>query len=99
MSISVRTASMTINPIANEASNGRVYFSTDIMEPVNYNVEFSSEGGNNPKHLESAFKKAYEDGEAVEISYSQKKGRFGTSFVVYDLKPAKPVISAPQMNK
>ena len=46
MSISIRTASMTITPNVNEASNGRTYFSTDVMEPVNYNVEFSSEGGN-----------------------------------------------------
>lgn len=87
MSISIRTASMTITPTVNESSNGRTYFSTDVMEPVNYNVEFSPEGGHNPKHLESVFKKAHEDGEAVDITFSQKKGRFGTSFVVYDVKP------------
>lgn len=91
MSIQVRTASMTITPNVNEAANGKTYFSTDVMEPVNYNVEFSSEGGNNPKHLEMAYKKACDDGEAVDITFSQKKGRFGTSFVVYDVKPVKAV--------
>lgn len=97
MSISIRTASMTITPNVNEASNGRTYFSTDVMEPVNYNVEFSPEGGNNPKHLEAAFKKASEDGEAVDITFSQKKGRFGTSFVVYDVKPVKSLNNSPKL--
>lgn len=91
MSIQVRTASMVITPNVNEAANGKTYFSTDVMEPVNYNVEFSDGGGNNPKHLELAYKKAYDDGEAVDINYSQKKGRFGTSFVIYDVKPIKPL--------
>lgn len=94
MSIQVRTASMVITPNVNEAANGKTYFSTDVMEPVNYNVEFSSEGGNNPKHLELAYKKAHDDGEAVDITFSQKKGRFGTSFVIYDVKPVKPLIKS-----
>ena len=94
MSISIRTASMTITPTVNESSNGRTYFSTDVMEPVNYNVEFSPEGGHNPKHLEAVFKKAHEDGDAVDITFSQKKGRFGTSFVVYDVKPIKSPVMA-----
>lgn len=96
MSISLRTASMVISPHVNESSNGKTYFSTDVMEPVNYTVEFSADGGNNPKQLELLFKDAYENGEAVDISYIQKKGRFGTSFVVFDIKPIKPLNTAPK---
>lgn len=92
MSIQVRTASMTVTPNVNESANGKTYFSTDVMEPVNYNVEFSAEGGHNPKHLETLYKKAHEDGEAIDITFSQKKGRFGTSFVIYDIKPFKQFI-------
>ena len=89
MSIQLRTATMTIAPRVNEGSNGKVYFSTDVMEPVNYNVEFSGDGGHNPKHLEQFYKKAYDDGQSVDIIYTQKKTRFGSSFVVYDIKPVK----------
>tara|TARA_B100000809_G_C15062216_1_gene502784 strand:+ start:664 stop:951 length:288 start_codon:yes stop_codon:yes gene_type:complete len=93
MSIQVRTASMLINPIVNESANGRTYYSTDVMEPVNYNVEFSNGGGNNPKHLEQAFRQAHENGEPIDITFSQKNGRFGTTFVIYDIKAQKPAIN------
>lgn len=95
MSIQLRTATMPITPIVNESSNGKTYFSTDVMEPVNYNVEFSAEAGNNPKHLEQAFKQAHENGESIDITFSQKKGRFGTTFIIYDIKAQKPVVSKP----
>lgn len=96
MSIQIRTASMAIFPVVNESSNGKVYFSTDVMEPVNYSIEFSNEGGHNPKHLEELFRKAHDNGENIEIVFSQKKGRFGTSFVVYDIKPSKPLAQPTQ---
>jgi hypothetical protein len=92
MSIQVRTASMTITPTVNDSANGKTYYSTDVMEPVNYNVEFSSEGGHKTKHLEERYRQAADDGEALDIVFSQKKGRFGTSFVIYDIKPAKPTV-------
>lgn len=89
MSIQVRTASMAITPVVNDSANGKTYFSTDVMEPVNYNVEFSSEGGHNTKHLEELYRQAADNGETLDITFSQKKGRFGTSFVIYDIKPVK----------
>ena len=92
MSIQVRTASMAITPVVNDSANGKTYFSTDVMEPVNYNVEFSSEGGHKTKHLEELYRQAADNGESVDIVFSQKKGRFGTSFVIYDIKPVKALI-------
>lgn len=96
MSIQVRTATMTVTPKVNESSNGKTYFSTDVMEPVNYNVEFSGEGGHNPKHLEALYKKADEEGEALDITFIQKKGRFGTTLVIFDMKPFKPFTPMPK---
>lgn len=87
--INVRTADMVITPNVTESSNGRKYYSTDVMEPVNYNVEFSGEGGQNPKHLEALYEKYAEEGTDIEIKFSQKKGRFGQVFVIYDVKPVK----------
>ena len=55
MSIQVRTASMAILPQSNESANGRVYRSTEVMEPVSYNVEFSDEGGTPAPQLEALF--------------------------------------------
>lgn len=93
MSIQIRTASMAITPVVNESANGKTYFSTDVMEPVNYAVEFSSEGGHNPKHLEQLYRQAADDGENIDITFSQKKTRWGTAFVIYDIKLVKPLIS------
>lgn len=87
--INVRTADMVITPVVSESSNGRKYYSTDVMEPVSYNVEFSLEGGQNPKHLEALYEKCANEGTDVEIKFSQKKGRFGQVFVIYDVKPVK----------
>lgn len=88
--INVRTADMVITPSVTESSNGRKYYTTDVMEPVSYNVEFSLEGGQNPKHLEALYEKCANEGTDVEIKFSQKKGRFGQVFVIYDIKPIKP---------
>ena len=87
MSIQVRTADMIIMPSSNESSNGRVYRTTDVMEPVSYNVEFSDEGGIPAPQLEALFDEFAKKRESVEIKFSQKKGRFGQVFVVYDIKP------------
>lgn len=87
--INVRTADMVISPIVSESSSGKKYHSTDVMEPVSYNVEFSGEGGHEPKQLQALYEKCAEDGVDVEIKFSQKKGRFGQVFVIYDIKPLK----------
>lgn len=94
MSVSVRTSTTTIYPIAHKSKDGdRVYCSTEIMEPKNYNIEFSPDGGKNPRHLQAAFEKYANDGIEVDITYSLKNGRFGQVFVVYDLKPFSPAKS------
>ena len=89
MSINVRTASMPIRPKAYTNDKGRTYCSADVIEPVSYDIEFSPEAGNDPKQLEALFIDAAEKGEEIEINFSQKKGRFGTAFVVYDIKAQK----------
>ena len=96
MSVSVRTSNTTIYPIANKSKDGdRVYCSTEIMEPKSYNIEFSPDGGHNPKHLQAVFEQCAFDGVEVEINYTLKNGRFGQVFVVYDLKPVKSTTKAP----
>lgn len=94
MSIQVRTADMVIMPVSNESSNGRVYRSTDVMEPVNYQVEFSDEGGIPVPQLEALYDEYAKKRESVEINFSQKKGRYGQVFVIYGIKPVNknPVI-------
>ena len=92
MSIQVRTASMAITPVVNDSANGKTYFSTDVMEPVSYKVAFSSEGGHKPQYLEELYRQAADNGESLDITFSQKQGRFGAEFVVYDIKPVKALI-------
>lgn len=57
------------------------------MEPKSYNIEFSPDGGHNPKQLQAVFEKCAQDGIEVDINYMLKNGRFGQVFVVFDLKP------------
>ena len=95
MSIQVRTADMIIMPSSNESSNGRVYRSTDVMEPVTYNVEFSDEGGIPAPQLEALFDDYAKKRQSVEIKFSQKKGRFGQVFVIYDVKPVNKPVNKP----
>lgn len=98
MSVSVRTSNTTIYPIANKSKDGdRVYCSTEIMEPKSYNIEFSPDGGQNPRQMQAVFEKCAEDGVEVDITYSLKNGRFGQVFVVYELMPKKVAksITAP----
>lgn len=92
MSVSVRTSNTTIYPIANK-SKDKVYCSTEIMEPKQYNIEFSPDGGNNPKQMQAVFENCASQGVEVEINYSLKNGRFGQVFVVYDLKPVNKKVS------
>lgn len=87
MAINVRTAKSTIYPKVSEGKNGKKYFSTEIMEPVTYDIEFSPEGGNNPKQMEAVFEQCSNDGIELDIEYSLKNGRFGQSYVIYDVKP------------
>lgn len=88
MSVSVRTSTTTIYPIAHPSKDGsRVYCSTEIMEPKSYNIEFSPDGGKNPKQMQEVFERCAADGVEVEINYALKNGRFGQVFVVFDLKP------------
>lgn len=90
MSVSVRTSNTTIYPIANKSKDGdKTYCSTEIMEPKSYNIEFSPDGGNNPKQMQAVFEQCAKDGIELEINYSLKNGRFGQVFVVYDLKPVR----------
>lgn len=91
MSVSVRTSNTTIYPVAHPSKDGdRMYYSTEIMEPKNYNIEFSPDGGNNPKQMQAVFEQCANEGVEVDINYSLKNGRFGQVFVVYDIKPIKP---------
>lgn len=79
---------LSLNPIANKSKDGeKVYCSTEIMEPKQYNIEFSPDGGNNPKQMQAVFEHCASQGVEVEINYSLKNGRFGQAFVVYDVKP------------
>lgn len=88
MSVSVRTSNTTIYPITAKSKDGeRTYYQTEIMEPKQYNIEFSPDGGNNPKQMQAVFEVCANDGVEVDINYSLKNGRFGQSFVVYDIKP------------
>ena len=41
--------------------------------------------------MQAVFEQCADDGNEVNITYSTKKGRFGEVFVVYDIKPVKPV--------
>lgn len=88
MSVSVRTSNITIYPVAKKSKDGtKTYCSTEIMEPKEYIVEFSPDGGNNPKQMQAVFEQCANQGVDVEIHYTTKEGRWGSVFVVYDLKP------------
>lgn len=92
MSVSVRTSNTNIYPMTSKSKDGeKTYYKTEIMEPKEYNIEFSPDGGNNPKQMQAVFEQCAIDGVEVDINYSLKNGRFGQVFVVYDLKPFKPV--------
>lgn len=88
MNVSVRTSNTTIYPVVGKSKDGtKTYCSTEIMEPKQYNIEFSPDGGNNPKQMESIFEQCANQGIEVEINYSLKNGHWGQVFVVYELKP------------
>lgn len=90
MSVSMRTASMSVYPQVYRKDD-RVFCSTEITEPKSYNVEFSPDGGNNPKQMQAVYEQCADSGQEVEITYTMKNGRFGQSFVVYAVTPVKPV--------
>ena len=94
MSVSVRTSSTTIYPKFYESDKGKRYHSTELMEPVNYNIEFSPDGGNNPAQMQAIFENCADNGLEVVIDYSLKNGRFGQVFVVYAVKPLPKKTSA-----
>lgn len=89
MSVSVRTSNTTIYPMANKSKDGdKFYYKTELMEPKEYNIEFSPDGGNNPKQMQAVFEQCAAQGAEVDINYSLKVDRWGKqSFVVYDIKP------------
>lgn len=94
MTVSARTSNTTIYPMTSKSKDGeRTYYQTEIMEPKQYSIEFSPDGGNSPKQMQAVFETCAKDGVEVDINYSLKNGRFGQVFVVYDLKPVK---SAPK---
>lgn len=90
MSVSVRTrtSNLTIYPTVSHSQDGkRTYYKTEIIEPKEYAIEFSPDGGNNPKQMQAIYEQCANDGVEVDINYSLKNGRFGQIFVVYDIKP------------
>ncbi|RKW41966.1 MAG: hypothetical protein D8B60_05560 [Moraxella sp.] len=91
MSVSLRTSSLLIYPMVSLGKDDTKYYKTEITEPKEYNIEFSPDGGNNPKQMQAIFEKCAQDGVEVDIVYVLKNGRFGQSFVVYDIKPKAPV--------
>lgn len=94
MSIQLRTSTVSVYPMSNTSNNGVTYRSANVLEPVSYNMEFSSDGGKNPKQLEALYDKCAEDGLEVELVIAQgvKKGRYNSAFVVFDVKP---LVSTP----
>lgn len=99
MSITARSSNLVIYPIANKAKDSdKIYYSTEIMEPRSYNIEFSPDGGKNPKQMQALFEKCAEDGIEVDITYILKNTKWGQVFVVYDLEPkqAKPTPQTPK---
>lgn len=87
MSVSVRTATMSIHPQVYEGKNGKV-FSADVMEPKNYRFVFSAEGGTPIPQMQALLERCYETGQEVDITFSQKTDNWGKqSFVIYGVNP------------
>lgn len=88
--ISLRTSTTIIAPQTAQSKDGsRTYYQTEVMEPKQYAIEFSADGGQNVKQMQAIFEQCAHDGTDLEIKYMIKNGRFGMVFVVYDLKPVK----------
>lgn len=89
--ISLRTSTTIIAPQTAQSKDGsRTYYQTEVMEPKQYTVEFSPDGGQNVKQMQAVFEQCATDGIDLEIKYMIKNGRFGLVYVVFDLKPMKP---------
>lgn len=92
MSITMRTAKMDINPkYYHSEKTGKDNFSCDLVEPVNYPISFSPDGGTPIAQMQAVMKQCADNGEPVEISFVQSKDNWGKqSLTVYDVKPLKP---------
>lgn len=90
MSVSMRTAKLTIIPKYYEDKTGRNRFSADVVEPVTYPVNLSPEGGIPVPQLEAVLKNCADNFEPVEITYVMGKDNWGKqSLTVFAVEPDK----------
>ncbi|WP_338755786.1 hypothetical protein WDM69_04420 [Moraxella lincolnii] len=100
MSISLRTAKMTIVPKYYEDKQGKKRFSADIIEPVNYPINLSHEGGNSIPQLEALLQQCADDYAPVEITYVMGKDNWGKqSLTLFDAVPEKKPVNPTHNNK
>lgn len=88
--ISMRTAKMTIMPKYYEDKTGKKRLSADIVEPVNYPLNLSHEGGIAIQQLESLLVDCADKFIPVEITYIVGKDNWGKqSLTVFNAMPEK----------
>lgn len=89
MSVSMRTAKMTVIPKYYE-KDGKKRFRADIIEPVTYPINLSPEGGNPIPQLEAVLSQCADDYTPVEITYVMGKDNWGKQTItLFDVVPEK----------
>lgn len=89
MSVSVRTAKMTIHPeYYDSAKSGKRGYQTQIFNPQTISLDISPEAKQTPVQIKAILDNCADNGIEVEIDFSPVKDRFGNEkFVIYDVKP------------
>lgn len=82
--VSIRTAKMNVHPSSYTNDKGVTSFSCEVFEPVRHRFAFSPDGMMPIEQMKSVLTKAQEEGNEVEIEFSQ--GQYG-NFMIYNVKP------------
>lgn len=88
MSLSIRTAKMSINPEYYDSEKKGRMFQCQIFNPQTIALEVSPDAKQPPEQLKAVLSNAHENGIECEIDFSATKDRWGNEkFVIYDVKP------------
>lgn len=82
--VAIRTAKMNVHASSYTNDKGVTSYSCEVFEPVKHGFTFSQDGYMPVEQMKSVLTKAQEEGNEVEIEFSQ--GAYGR-FTIYNVKP------------